>query len=231
MAERLPDNVWLKILSFLSSDNLILIFSNIPKNSHLMLHTRLFHIIADKSLWTNISYHARGGKNKQSSANDLRKMVKFLGPHVQEIKICGTDKCKFLIRESFLHSLQRLCTRLKVLNFEYCCLNYHEAPLRKLPRSLRCLHLINIVWSNFPFIRSLQASPYFKLKNRLPYLEVVIILILIFFNYLSDNIAFFHESTDFQIQITEEEKCGKIYEVGKYDLKCIKTLVKNPIIK
>ena len=174
--ERLPDNVWLKILSFLSSDNLILIFSNVPKNSHELLYTRLFHLCADKSLWTNISYHG-GGKNKHSAANDLRKIVKFLGPHVKKINICGMNKCKFLIRESFLHSVQRLCTRLKVLQFKHCCLNYHEAPLRKLPRSLRCLHLINIVWSNFPFIRTLQASPFFKLKNRLPYLEVVIILI------------------------------------------------------
>ena len=194
MAERLPDNVWLKILSFLSSDNLILIFSNIPKNSHLILHTRLFHIIADKSLWTNISYNARGGKNKQSSANDLRKMVKFLGPHVKEIKICGTDKCKFLIRESFLHSLQRLCTRLKVLHFEYCCLNYHEAPLRKLPQSLKCLHLTNIVWSNFPFIRTLQASPFFKLNNRLPYLEVVITYYFFLKNVFNNNNEFFVNS-------------------------------------
>ena len=174
-----------------------------------MLHTRLFHIIADKSLWTNISYHARGGKNKQSSANDLRKMVKFLGPHVQEIKICGTDKCKFLIRESFLHSLQRLCTRLKVLHFEYCCLNYHEAPLRKLPQSLKCLHLTNIVWSNFPFIRTLQASPFFKLKNRLPYLEVVIINLFFKNVFNNNNELFVNQLLIFRYKLLKKKSLEK----------------------
>ena len=73
----LPDNVWLKIMSYLTSDNLI-IFTNLSDadRSKSSFNSRLYQLCGDKSLWTNIIYE---GNRKP---NDLRKIVKFLGKFI-----------------------------------------------------------------------------------------------------------------------------------------------------
>ena len=83
------------------------------------------------------------------------------------------DRKKFPVRESFLHSVQNRCSKLKELEFMNCTLDYNETPFRKLPKSLEIFRLKKIVWTNLPFIKTLQSSPFFKLKKRLPFLKTV----------------------------------------------------------
>ena len=75
----LPDSVWLKILCYLSADNL-LPWTNLTEKERndFLLANRLFHLCGDKELWRQIKWN--GGKVKPFV---LRKIVKFLGPHTE----------------------------------------------------------------------------------------------------------------------------------------------------
>ena len=77
----LPDSVWLKILCYLSADNL-LPWTNLTEKERndFLLANRLFHLCGDKELWRQIKWN--GGKVKPFV---LRKIVKFLGPHTEKI--------------------------------------------------------------------------------------------------------------------------------------------------
>ena len=82
----------------------------------------------------------------------------------------GSSKSqKLTIPESFLHSIQSRCTRLKHIQLFNCALDHHFAPLRKLPLSIEFVDLLGVDWINLPRkdlrLGSL-SSPFFKLKKR-----------------------------------------------------------------
>ena len=82
----------------------------------------------------------------------------------------GSSKSqKLTIPESFLHSIQSRCTRLKPIHFFNCALDHHFAPLRKLPLTIEIVDLLGVDWINLPRkdlrLGSL-SSPFFKLKKR-----------------------------------------------------------------
>ena len=63
----------------------------------------------------------------------------------------GTSKNqKLTIPESFLHSIQSRCTRLKHIQLFNCALDHHFAPLKKLPLSIEIVDLIGVDWINLP---------------------------------------------------------------------------------
>lgn len=163
----LPESVWLKILRHLSADNL-LSWTNLTEveRKNFVLGNRLFHLCGDKDLWRQIIW--KGGKVKPVV---LRKIIKFLGPHTEKICLHGgsSKSQKLTIPESFLHSIQSRCTRLKHIQLFNCALDHHFAPLRKLPLSIEFVDLFGVDWINLPRkdlrLGSL-SSPFFKLKKR-----------------------------------------------------------------
>lgn len=166
----LPDQVWLNILSYLSADNLLVWTSlTVEEQAEFGLFSKLYNLCGDKALWRRVIWE--GGNVKPIV---LRKLVRFLGPYTQVIRIHGgLAKAKLLIPESLLHSIQTRCTSLSELHLINCSLQYHDAPLRKLPRSLERLVLNNIVWKNLPVVPTTHGSPFFRLSKRLPCLKWV----------------------------------------------------------
>jgi hypothetical protein len=170
----LPDQVLLEILSYLPAENLLQ-WTNLTasEKAKFPLGSRLFEICGDKTLWRNV--HWTGGTVKSSV---LRKIVRFLGPYTISIHLQGGDGGKnrrklLQVPESLLHSVQTRCTCLLELELENCTLDYHEGPFRNFPRSLEKIVLKNVTWTNLPFIKTLQSSPFFRLKKRLPSLQEV----------------------------------------------------------
>lgn len=175
--DSLPDQVWLKILGYLTSDQL-LIWTNLNEDQRRQfpLAWRLFHLCGDKSLWQNI--HWQGGNVKPIV---LRKIVRFLGCQTKEIILQGEptkQRHKQLsIPESLLHSIQNRCHNLKSIKLINCTLDFHCSPLKKLPqRRLETIVLSGVEWINLPNIKTLHNSPYFRLKKRLPNLLSVQVL-------------------------------------------------------
>ena len=174
MAEGLPDAVWLKILHHLTADNLLL-WTNLSQKDRegYPLGHRLFHLCGDKVLWKRVIW--QGGNVKPIV---LRKLIRFLGPHTKSIRLEGSPKGKgkLCVPESFLHSVQARCTGLKEFVLVHCSLDYYEAPLKKLPAaSLEKIVLQSVRWNNLPHseVRSLQSSPFYKLKKRFGHLKSV----------------------------------------------------------
>ena len=177
MAGSIPDSVWLQILSYLSADNLLL-WTNLTQveRDNFALGHRLFHLCGDKELWQKVNW--RGGNVKPIV---LRKLIRFLGPHTETICLEGSysqnvnKKKQLCIPESFLHSVQSRCTRLKEIVLVNCTLDYYETPLKKLPASVEKIVLHSVHWTNLPIIvvRTLQSSPFFKLKKRFKNLKSV----------------------------------------------------------
>ena len=165
---RVPDSVWLEILSYLSSDNLLL-WTTLPEIEiqKCEIFRRLFHLCGDKSLWKSVDYQ---GQNKPII---LRKLIRFLGPFTTKIKFSGLKKKKLKIPESLLHSIQNRASHLKTLELIDCCLDYHESPLRKVPRSIEKITLDNVSWTNYPFVPSLRGSPFFQLHKRFEKLKEI----------------------------------------------------------
>lgn len=170
----LPDSVWLKILCYLSADNL-LPWTNLTENERnkFLLASRLFHLCGDKELWRQIIWN--GGKVKPFV---LRKIIKFLGPHTERICLQGgwTKSQKLVIPESFLHSIQSRCTRLKHIEFSNCILDHYSTPFKKIPRSIESIILNGVEWLNLPtkdLRLGVSSSPFFKLKKRYPNLRLV----------------------------------------------------------
>jgi len=175
----LPDSVWLKILQYLTADQLIT-WTNLSEVERQTspFFQQLFHVCGDKELWRHVIW--RGGVVKPIV---LRKLIKFLGSHTKRIFFEGSrsstskkvSKSHLLIPESLLHSIQIRCPKLEDIRFSRCCFDYHSHPLKKLPISTKHIELMNIHWLNLPneAIRGLQSSPLFKLKKRLPKLEGV----------------------------------------------------------
>lgn len=165
---RVPDSVWLEILSYLSSDNLLL-WTTLQEIEiqKCEIFRRLFHLCGDKSLWKSVDYQ---GQNKPII---LRKLIRFLGPFTTKIKFSGLKKKKLKIPESLLHSIQNRASHLKTLELIDCCLDYHETPLRKVPRSIEKITLDNVSWTNYPFIPTLRGSPFFQLHKRFEKLKEI----------------------------------------------------------
>ena len=106
----------------------------------------------------------------------LRKLIRFIGPYTTKIKFSGFDstkKKKLKIPESILHSIQNRATHLKTLELVNCTLDYHETPLRKVPRSIEKITLDNVSWTNYPFVLTLRASPFFQLHKRFEKLKEI----------------------------------------------------------
>ena len=168
---KVPDSVWLEILSYLSSDHLLL-WTNLTEIElkECQFYRRLFHLCGDKSLWRTLNWE--GGSCKPII---LRKIVRFIGPYTTKIRLSGGNnlKKKLKIPESLLHSIQTRATKLEILQLENCSLDYYETPLRKLPKTVEKITLNSVSWTNLPFFRNLQASPFFKLKKRLPELKEI----------------------------------------------------------
>ena len=163
-----PDSVLLEILSYLSSDNLLL-WTSLPETElqKYKIFRRLFHLCGDKTLWKSV--HWQGA----SKPIILRKLIRFIGPYTTEIKFSGDLKKKLKIPESILHSIQNRASRLKSLELINCALDYHETPFGKIPRSVEKITLNSVIWTNYPFIPTLRGSPFFKLQKRLRYLKSV----------------------------------------------------------
>lgn len=171
----IPDPVWIQILGYLTADNLLQ-FASLSEQERIQnpLFNRLFHLCGDKDLWRKIKW--QGGNVKPIV---LRKLIKFLGPHTESIclegKSSGGKKSRLSIPESFLHSVQSRCKNLKNIQFIHCILDFHQSPLKKLPPNVETISLENCQWTNLPnlAVRSLQSSPFFKLKKRLTKLRTV----------------------------------------------------------
>ena len=172
---RVPDSVWLEILSYFSSDNLLL-WTALPEIEiqKCEIFRRLFHsfhLCGDKSLWKSVDWQGRISK-----PIILRKLIRFIGPYTTKIKFSGFDstkKKKLKIPESILHSIQNRATHLKTLELVNCTLDYHETPLRKVPRSIEKITLDNVSWTNYPFVLTLRASPFFQLHKRFEKLKEI----------------------------------------------------------
>ena len=168
----IPDLVWMKILSFLTPENLLL-WANLSQSdqSKCSFNRRLHNLCFERKLWRQI--HWESGKVKPQV---LRQIIKFMGPHTTKICIKGTDSRKKLllaIPESFLQSIQNRCNNLQTLQLINCSVDYHSTPLRKLPQSVESILLDNVLWLNLPpiVVRRLQASPFYGLKKRFPNLK------------------------------------------------------------
>lgn len=156
----LPDSLWLKILGYLSHDDLVLNCAEIfPR------------LIGDWSLWLDVNW--RGGASKPSV---LRKIVKHLGPHTKTLNFCGGPKNNLIIKDTLMRSVRLRCTRLQQVRMYKCQINYYDRTFRNLPRTVRSIILEELMIENYPTISTQSNSLFYKIHHHLPHLSSVMLI-------------------------------------------------------
>ena len=87
------------------------------------------------------------------------------------------DKDGFLL-ESFFNSVRGRCTNLKTLYLKRIHIDAHLRLASNLPKSLEVLGLWDVNFTNLPQQRAVTSSPFYKIRDRLPNLKRIDILLI-----------------------------------------------------
>jgi len=119
---------------------------------------------------------------------NLRKYLKYLGPHTTDVTILGFVKVKAqtfkpkkqtwtkseLLPDSVIASIRLRCPNLTTLNLNKCVVDIEKIKISLFPKSLKHLNLNSVVLQNLPQVRTaITASPFFCIKKCLPLLETL----------------------------------------------------------
>jgi len=135
-------------------------------------------ILSNKALW----------RKPTIGPCNLRKYLKYLGPHTTEVTILGFVKVKAqtfkpkkqtwtkseLLPDSVIASIRLRCPNLTTLNLNKCVVDIEKVKISLFPKSLKHLNLNSVVLQNLPQVRTaITASPFFCIKKCLPLLETL----------------------------------------------------------
>ena len=87
------------------------------------------------------------------------------------------DKDGFLL-ESFFNSVRGRCTALKTLDLKRLHIDAHLRLASNLPKSLEVLGLCDVNVTNLPQQRAITSSPFYKIRDRLPNLRRIEIVMI-----------------------------------------------------
>ena len=87
------------------------------------------------------------------------------------------DKDGFLL-ESFITSVRGRCTQLKTLYLKRLHIDANLRLLSNIPKSLEFIGLCDVNWTNLPQQRAITSSPFYKIRDRLPNLKRIEILLI-----------------------------------------------------
>jgi len=135
-------------------------------------------ILSNKALW----------RKPIIGPHNLRKYLKYLGPHTTDITILGFVKVKAqtfkpkkqtwakseLLPDSVIASIRLRCPNITTLNLNNCVLDIEKIKISLFPKLIKQLKLNSVVLQNLPQVRTaITASPFFCVKKSLPLLETL----------------------------------------------------------
>ncbi len=167
---RLPDCLWLRILSYVSAEDALQLVT--AAESGLPVLRR---VAADRSLWRQVRANLSGRR----TAGELRRIVKYLHRGTASFTLVGDankkkkkDRKKASVSDAFLSSLWLRCPSLRHLGLERVVLG--RLTLRSLPTGLKSLSLAGSCFGeDFPTDKSRAVSPLKVVALRQQHLEVV----------------------------------------------------------
>merc|ERR1719369_486422 len=136
------------------------------------------NILSNKTLW----------RTPTIGPTNLRRYVKYLGPHTTFITINGFVRvkpqtfrpCKQTweksehLPDSVIGSIRLRCPNLTTLNLNNCVIDIDKVKISLFPKSLKHLKLSCVELLNLPQVRTaVTASPFFCIKKSLPLLETL----------------------------------------------------------
>jgi len=166
----LPDHIWLTILGYIDDSFLL---SRLHYSD--TIPTVIRRVAGDFQLWKSVRVVNPFNRGR------LRKIVSFLGRHTRHITVSADklpkDRDGFLL-ESFFTSVRGRCTNLKTLYLKRLHIDANLRLASNLPKSLEVLGLHDVNWTNLPHIRAITSSPFYNIRDRLPNLKRIEILMI-----------------------------------------------------
>ena len=169
----LPTELLILILRHCAGED-ILNFAEAFQNSEMD------NLVKNKVLW----------RKPKVGPKNLRKYLKYFGPHTREITIVGFvtlnksstpkrdtvyDKSDYL-PDSVISSIRLSCPNLVTFNLQNCVIDIEKVKLSLFPKTLKNLRLICVDLKNKSQEKlAVNASPFFGIMKALPKLETLLL--------------------------------------------------------